>query len=107
MSTADLAWLCKGQKDPLTGIHSHEAILRAREWWQRKGRALVGDAMFKGKPGNRGSNPAIGILGAYSWDTLTAEERYRVTVAFYEHHVLKPWLDELETAIDAQRPVLH
>lgn len=93
MSSPELRWLCKGERDPLTGIHSHAVIRLAGKWWETMGRPMIAEGLHGGEPPNAG-----GIMSALAWEQLSAEERYRVTVTYYEHHLLKPWLDELEEA---------
>lgn len=70
-----------------SGMKVVEAVARARQWWDARGRkdlAQIG-VMFDGER----SIPS-GILHGELWDRLTKEEKLRVVKAWHHFHVRRP-----------------
>lgn len=85
-------WLTRGERDPQTGIHSHDVIREAAHWWQKTGRALVTEQMFRKSPPNKRPAPNVGIMAGISWDYATIEEQFRIVISYYQGHYLIPHL---------------
>lgn len=87
-----------------TGMKVKEAVARAREWWEKKGRRMVSEKAAE-VPGD-----ATGILDGLPWELLDKRERL-VVIKFWHHfYVRKPDLvgDDDDAARDlTRRGLIH
>lgn len=98
-----------------TGMKAEEAIRRATNWWETKGRREAKlQAMRQAEPvggSNKGNGVAFasmdvdnpnfmpsGIQAGVSWDELTRDEQLRIVKAWHHYFVRSP--DEIEVGDD-------
>lgn len=86
----EMWWIVRGERDAITGVTGPELIREAEKWWDRMGRGMIAEGMFRSSPANRREREDVGIMGALRWEFLTAEEQYKITFSYYRGHYLAP-----------------
>ncbi|HKY45619.1 MAG TPA: hypothetical protein VJM50_21195 [Pyrinomonadaceae bacterium] len=75
-----------------TGMKVTEALHRAEQWWQAKGRFLIkkhDSETASLDPENANFIPS-GIVNGLPWDELTKREKLHITKAYHHEFIRKP-----------------